>query len=379
MRLNPSRPVASLALVSVLLGSFTFPPTSFAKVYLYAINSDGDLIKYDSDGDQVAIVVPNVDLRYINRRNGDRDHFLPNRVLDVARGKIVSFINQEPNLALLDYRTHSVTELDVGLKGTESWLSHFVYLRQVAKFYIHWLRRQSLADPPEPVLTAVDLSGQILGTVPSPIALVRGASLPHPDGRTFYTLNQPYTLLRVDGENLAILERHDLTPFYGLGSIGQGVSDIQEGRVLLVEGEGRRQDLLDPSVLSTVDLVTRTASPRIVIGLGAADARLIPGGRTIVLQEAWKANTQAGAGRLHFYDVSTGNKLGMVSFRADEGAVPLGFHPDGRRLFLQAFNLDPSSGARHTNLVVVDVVNRTVFRERPFDRIGFAVDFVDEP
>jgi len=68
-----------------------------------------------------------------------------------------------------------------------------------------------------------------------------------------------------------------------------------------------------------------------------------------------------------------------VSFRADRGAILLGFHSDGWRLFIRARNRGASAGDLATNLVIVDVVGRTVVRERPFENIGFAVDFVEEP
>ncbi len=82
---------------------------------------------------------------------------------------------------------------------------------------------------------------------------------------------------------------------------------------------------------------------------------------------------------MHFYDVATGNKLGTVTFRADRGAGLLGFHPDGRRLFIRARNRGTTAGELLTNLVIVDVVARTVLKERSFEKIGFAGDFLDEP
>lgn len=379
MRRNSYQPLALVALLGMLLGSFAFPPSATAKVFLYAITLNGDLIKYDPDMDQATTVISNVDPRYINRRNADKDLGGPSRVLDVARGKIVSFINEDPGLVLLDLSSRRATEIDVGLRGTESWLENLVYLRKASRFYVFWLRRPTPTAQYEPVFTAVDLAGQVLGNEPSPIGLVRGSSIVNPDGRTFYALNQPNVLQRVDGQTLTVLENYQLGAFYRPEVLWKGIADVRNERALLSEIEGTRPDRLAPTTILTVDLATQTASARISTGLGSSSVRLLPGGRTIVLQEAWKSNAQAGTGRLHFYDVATGNKLGMVSFRADEGAVPLGFHPDGRRLFIRVWNADPTTGDRIPHLVIVDVVARTVVRDRPFPDIGLAVDFVDEP
>jgi hypothetical protein len=230
------------------------------------------------------------------------------------------------------------------------------------------------------MLTTVDFSGRVLGTAPSVVPYPLGTTAPHPDGRSFYIFDWPSVVLRLDAETLAVLERYDLSAFRGPAPIGvYGVGGIQGTRVLLGGREGNRSDLFDPRILFTVDLNTRTATPQIHTGLGASDVRLLPSGQTILLQEPRTATSIAGAGRLHFFDAATGNKLGALSFRADRGGTILGLHPDGRRLFIRTWNADPATGDRLPHLVIVDVVARTVVRDRPFPDIGFAVDFVDEP
>lgn len=336
MRARSSRRVPLVIALGLMWGCLALPTAAPAKVFFYAITLDGDLVKYDPDLDRIVQFRPGVGQRYINRRNEDTDGFAPTRIMDLRRGRIVTFFNEDPGVVLLDVATGRATELTMGPPGTVEELRHLVYPRQGPRFYVSWLRRMNPADPPEAVMTAVDLAGRILGTTPSVIAEFRGYSLPHQDGQTFYVLNEPNLVLRVDGETLSVRETHDLSAAYRSGTVRGWIADVRDGRALLAEAEGTRSDKLDPRIIFTVDLASRAASSRIVTGLGSSALRLIPGGRSALVQEARDPFEAAGAGRLHFYDVATGTKLGIVSFRADDGAALLGFHPDGRRLFIQA-------------------------------------------
>ncbi len=200
----------------ILLGwSLLLPTSALPKVFFYGIDEeDGTLIKYDPDADQIVEFKQGAGQGYINRRNTDPDDLGPTRVLDVARGRIVTFFNDDPGVVLLDLASGKATEIAVGPPATMDALRHIVYPRRSSRVYVFWVRRQTPADAPEAVLTAVDLTGRILGTTPSLVAMSRGHSLAHPDGRTFYVLNQPNLLLRVDGETLAVHETRpgDLSP-----------------------------------------------------------------------------------------------------------------------------------------------------------------------
>ncbi len=376
-------PYLAMALwVSLVAGEAASPACASAKVFFYAIaTEDGGLIKYDPDANLIVQVQPNLGQPYINYRNTDDDNFGPSRILDIARDRIVSITNVGPGVVLLNLRARTAREIDVQGPDLMDELRHLVYLRQGSRFYVFWIRRSSTnpTGPAEPVLAAVDLDGRVLATTPAPIADPLGFSQAHPDGRTFYVFNEPNEILRVDGETLAVRERHDVSAFYRPGAARRAVYEVRDGRALLLEWEGTRDDRLDPVTLFTVDLGARTASSRITTGLGEAYVRLVPGGRTIVLQEAFGPHSVTGAGTLHFYDVATGNKLGTVTFPAKEGAIPLAFHPDGRRLFIHVRGTDPATQEPAARLVIVDVVARSVLVDRPFEPIGMAVDFVDEP
>ncbi len=356
--------------------SLWFPAPATAKVFYYAITIEGELLKYDPDADRVVQLTPGIGQGYIHRRNVDESYGLaPDRVLDISRRRIVTQMSEVQGVVLLDMAAVTATKLALSPAGGVAQILQIVYPRKGSRFHVQWLRQPGQ----ENVLTSVDLTGRVVGTVSSMIADFRGGSLLYPDGRSFYVLNEPNTLLLVDGETLAVRETYDMSPFYRLGATGHGIADVRDGRVLLSEGAGTRNDLLDPRTVFTVDLSTRVAFPRIDTGLGASTVRLMPGGRTILLQEAQSPSEVAGAGRLHFYDVTSGNKLGTVTFSADRGAILLGIHPDGRRLFFQARVRDVSTGSLQTRLVIVDWETRTVLRDRPFLETGFAVDFVDEP
>jgi hypothetical protein len=304
------------------------------------------------------------------------------RVLDMTRQKLVIVNPRMPGeVVLLDLRQRTATKITVHAPDSPSEIREIVYPRKASRFYVHWVRKQQEADPGEFLFTAIDHTGRVLGTFPAPLDEL-SRPIFHPDGRNFYAfrvLSRAVPL--IDGETLATLGTYDLTPLKRPGRLGPGIPDIRGGRILVGQGAGTRNDRLDPVSLFTLDLSFNptSATPKIDTGIGLRRALLTPSGQTIIAQEARDATSASGAGRLHFFDVATGNKLGVVTFPARLGAVVLGFHPDGRRLFINTWNLDPGRRDPITNLVILDVTSRTVLKDREIEDMTLVHDFADEP
>jgi hypothetical protein len=200
----------------------------------------------------------------------------------------------------------------------------------------------------------------------------------HPNGRDFYVADPGREVVLYHGDTLAVLGRYDLTPLVRPEFRGPALFDARDGRVLLANIPVADMSDRRPSTVFTTDLAfsPQSASPRIATGLREHVQSLVDGGRTVLLQEARPSG--GGIGRLHFFDVATGAKLGVVDLNTTTRADLLGLHPDGRRLFIRTFTVDPTVRDLDVRLVIVDVISRTVLRDRPFEDIGFASDFVDE-
>jgi len=369
-----------LVLLASLLIFFMTTAPAAARLYFYVFNEDGDLLKYDPETDAIAQQLKNAAHSYIQRSDSDDVHFRK-RVLDMNRHKLV-LVN--PRLAgeivLIDLQQGTATKTMIHSPDSYSEILRIVYPRRASRFYVHWLRKQQQSARDEILFTAIDLTGQILGTNIAPLDKYTPPIF-YPDGRHFGAQRafSPLVTL-IDGETLVALSAYDLTPLRPPGVLGSGVPDIRGGRVLVGQGAGLRNDPLDPVSLFTLDLnfAPASATPRISTGIGIAVALLTPDGRTIIAQEARDATSAGGLGRLHFFDVATGLRLGATSFPAELGAFILSYHPDGRRLFINARNLD-SEHEVVTNLVVVDVISRTVVRNREIEGMTLVHDFVDEP
>ncbi len=377
---GPARRVATL-LAALAVAGLT-PAAAQAKVSFYTLMFDGTLIKYDPETDRVSLT-PGAGRGFINPRFEDAGGLdRQTRILDMARKRIVTDTTSVEGGVLIDLTAGRAVELVLGPADSVEQIEQFIYPRKASRFYVQWIRAGTSSAPLDVVWTAVGLDGKVLGSGPS---MLRSRAWPvyHPDGRQFYVYDGDHLTKLVDGETLNVVATYDMVPVRRPGTTGPGLNDVRDGRALLVEGEqtpgsGKRYTLF------TTDLTFSAQSASVRIATGLEDihrAYLLPGGRAVVVQEPRTPTVAEGAGRLHFYDVATGTKLGVVEFPAPSGAELLGFHPDGRRLFIRMQEVVKAGDTftTKTRLVIVDVTTRTVLRTRPFDAIGVAADFVDEP
>ncbi len=356
------------------------PSVAAAKVYFYTLTRHGDLVKYDPETDRLELK-GNPGKGYITPRLEDSTDEQQTRILDMARLRLATIDPDDGQPVLINLQTKAVTQIPLGTPGTVESVEQFIYPRRASRFYVHWVRRSGPTALRESLLTAVGLDGQVLGTSPAPIGRL-GWPVYHPNGRDFYVMDfGARRVALVNGETLGVVTTHDLTPLVSPDLRGPGIIDIRDGKVLLAGTPLSDTSERRPWTVFTTDLTfnPQTASPRIATGLSQQVLLLLPGAQVVLLQETLVPPESSGAGRLHFFNVASGTKLGLVEFPAPQGANLLGFHPDGRRLFIPAFDFDAVTSALRHRLIIVDVVTRTVVRNRVFERIGVAVDFVDEP
>lgn len=377
------RPIAQarpflVYLLAGVIGTCAVPTVVSAKVYFYALTRDGDLVKYDPDTDRLELK-GNPGQGYITARLEDSSDEQQTRILDMPRFRLATIDPDDGQPVLINLQTKAVTQIPLGAPGTVESVEQFIYPRRASRFYVHWVRRSGPTAPRESLLTAVGLDGQVLGTSPSPIGRLDWPVY-HSNGRDFYTFEGGRATL-YNGETLGIVGTYDLTPLATPGLRGPGISDVRDSKVLLSGTPVTDTSERRPWAVFTTDLTfnPQTTSPRISTGLSQHELRLLPGAQAVLLQETLVPPESSGAGRLHFFDIASGTKLGLVEFRAPQGANLLGFHPDGRRLFIRSFDFDARTSALQHHLIIVDVVTRTVVRNRLFEKIGVAVDFVDEP
>ncbi len=381
--LGPARRIVAFLMAVVMAG--LLPAAAQAKVYFYTLTFDGTLVKYDPDTDRVELK-GNVGRGYITENLGDSRGRAQTRVLDLVRQRLATVHADRTgaHVVLLNLQTRTATTIPLAPGLHVDDVQHLIYPRKASRFYVRWFPKRTSPQPRTAMLTSVTLDGQVLANGPSPL---EGLQPPvyHPNGRDFYVTKPKKQATLYHGDTLAVLGTYDLTALAKPGLRGPGLWEVQEGRALVSFAPAG--DLSDqaPETLLTTDLTFSplSASPVIATGLSAHDVRLVNGGRTVLLHETSVPRSDTGSGRLHFFDVATGAKLGVVALPVD-GADVLGVHPDGRRLFLRAFTFadaaERDEGPKpQVHLVVVDLLSRTIIRNRPFEEIGFASDFVDEP
>ncbi len=379
--LGPARRV--VAFLMALAAAGLLPAAAHAKVYVYTLTFDGTLVKYDPDTDRVELK-GDVGRGYITE--GDSPGSAQTRVLDITRQRLATVHADATGahvvLLNLQARTATTIPLAPGLHVDD--IEHLIYPRKASRFYVRWFSKPTASQPSVPMLTTVGLDGQVLASGPSPL---EGLQPPvyHPNGRDFYVTKPMEQATLYHGDTLAMLGTFDLAALAKPGLRGPGLRDVQGGRALVSFAPAGDLGEQPPRTVFTTDLTFSplSASPTIATGLAAQDLRLVNGGQTVLLQEQQVPRTDSGSGRLHFFEVATGAKLGVVTFSVS-GADLLSVHPDGRRLFLRAFTFDHTANVdqgltAQFRLVIVDLVSRTIIRNRPFEEIGVASDFVDEP
>ncbi len=382
-RRRPRSRSGLVALVGgAIVAALSLAAPARAKVFVYTLTTDGTLVKYDPETDRVTLT-PGAGRGHINPRLEDAGGLeTQTRILDMARKRIVTDTLSVEGGILIDLAAGRAVELVLGPPHSVKQIEQFIYPRKASRFYVQWIRVGPSSAPLDVVWTAVGLDGKVLGSGPS---MLRSLMWPvyHPDGRQFYVDDGDHLMKLVDGETLNVVATYDMVPVRRPSATVPAVVDVRDGRALLVESE-KTPSGSERVLLFTTDLTFSAQSASVRIATGLEDihrAYVLPGGRAVIVQEPRTPTVAEGAGRLHVYDVASGTKLGVIEFPAPSGAELLGFHPDGRRLFIRMQEVVKvgDTFTTKTRLVIVDVTTRAVLRTRPFEAIGVAADFVDEP
>lgn len=130
-----------------------------------------------------------------------------------------------------------------------------------------------------------------------------------------------------DSQTLSVLNTIDLSNIYAKNLWGKGIIDIKNGIVLL--GENNKLQKTDKNNMSFLayKIADSSTSPRVITGMDDKMILLTPDSNKVIFNEA-KAITSSpdqkapkkgasATGRLHIYDVKTGNKLGLIFVLSD--------------------------------------------------------------
>lgn len=166
----------------------------------------------------------------------------------------------------------------------------------------------------------------------------------------------------IDSTTFQVLESRDLIQIKKPNIFSTGIKNFGSGKILIFENLQAAKGLSRKLDLYVYDIETQAVSPKIATGL-QGDATLTAGGTRIIFDEnqdiRGKENTLRGfksLGRIHIYDVATGNKIAFISFQPKGKGKIRGIRPDGSKLYYQS-----EGDTKDTSLItIIDINNRSV-------------------
>jgi hypothetical protein len=194
-------------------------------------------------------------------------------------------------------------------------------------------------------------------------------------------VESPESNLRVySAPSLSLISSVDLSAKYKSGVWGKGIQDIKSGIVLL--GENNKLQDADNNSISflTYNIASSTTTTRVFTGMSYKDYLLTPDGKKVVFSEELGAalvhdkapvKGYTATGRLHIYDVTTGNKAGMVALSPGFGEKILGIRPQSDKLYYLKYTTDENA----ITLSVVDLLTSKVLKEISVPNLNFMVFF----
>ena len=166
----------------------------------------------------------------------------------------------------------------------------------------------------------------------------------------------------IDSTTFKVLASKDLTQLWRKDVFRARVENFEKGKLLISENLKTEINLPDKLDFYVYDIETGGTSPKISTGL-QGNLVLTPDGTKIIFDENQDIReTIAGEsrfigfkslGRLHIYDVATGNKIKTISFNAKETGKVIGIRPAGDRLYYQSKGLTEDT----YNITVINIKN----------------------
>ena len=299
-----------------------------AKTLAYLFNGEGEVLTFDTDTDTITVTRPLPNIGPFMQIAGNIVASPADNLLFIVEGA------RRFGVRVFEFRSLCYRG-DLGLGTTH--LPDVLVPPTGSHFFVKWAVPS--AGGAEVVTRFDKATLKNLGNLPQ----VPGFLGPRedrklafsPDGARLYAYNgdPPLRVEAYNPQNLQVTGTYDVSPLVASGILGAGVDDIQADRALV--GENSAQKYGDPPLLSffTLNLLNQTPTPRITTGL-YGQKYLTPRGDKILFNEArWGGMGGQSVGRLHVYDVATGAKLGLISFRAYADGEVAGIRPQGDKVY----------------------------------------------
>lgn len=208
-----------------------------------------------------------------------------------------------------------------------------------------------------------------------------------PDGKKIYSIiggdNAKVDI--IDSSSFQRLESHDLTKIWRNepAVFSSGIESFGYGKILFYENVKDSEDLPNKLDLSVYNITTKAVSPRISTKL-QGNAILSTDGTKIVFDENEYIREMIegknrimgfkSVGRLHIYEVSTGNKLGTIPFTVKGSGKVLGIRPAGDRLYYES----EGDTAETSKITVINIKTYSVVTSFPLPFKVLSTVFVEE-
>jgi len=188
-----------------------------------------------------------------------------------------------------------------------------------------------------------------------------------------------------DSSSFERLESRDLTQIWRPEPevFSSGIESFGNGRILFYENVKVSKDLPDKLDLGVYNITNKAISPRISTGL-QGDAILSTTGTKIVFDENEDIIKMFGnerqimgfksLGRLHIYEVSTGNQLGSISFSVKGSGKIRGIRPDGDKLYYES----EGEAAETSKITVINIKTYSVVTSFPLPFKVLSTFFFEE-
>ncbi len=373
----------SLGGALLCLALSTLPIRGEAAARAWLINADGDALKLDLS--QGAIV---------GTGTLPLDRFgIPNMWLDAVRGNLfVPYGRQAPSpVGVVDLKTLSLKgDLDFTVDDPPPTAGHeailaFVFPPSGREFYVRWWNPAGAGGAGAFEVATVDTPTlrKTAGQVTSP-ALADRLML-DAAGRRLYsmTLDLPARVDVFDVPSFSLTSTIDLQSFLSPAAFGRSIHDFALGKILINENEKALRTDPNRFTLFVLDVASGRITPKIRTGF-SGNARLLPRTNRMLFDEvsvltpgavmALSGRDFVHPGKLHVYDISTGNRLATVTIADVQMSAILGVNSAEDTAYYYA----SSGGPGGAKLSIISLTSYSVVKELPLSPHEWRMFFFDE-
>lgn len=365
--------VSPMVIASVFVGA---APT-YAKTYAYLFQANGNVLKLDTETDTVVGQKRLTNVSIYRRGHVSIKAEPVANVLFVAYGEDGG-VSQ---ISVFDLKTLAFKR-DLGIVSHEEPV--VVAPPTGAVFFVRWTNRDPKTGALVSLMSRFDKTSLArLGDVADfPFDALGEVNNFSPDGLRLYSssLSDFEKVAIFDTQTLRLVSTFDAAPLFSADAQDRWIAEVAGWRALLMESAATGPAGAEAVSMFTVRLDDRAQSARIATGMQGV-ALLTPNGGRIVFEEkktvrdpASSEEETVSAGRLHVYDVSSGNKVSEVTVPLrGHGGFVRDVRPQGDKVYFLVNDPDPN----RQFLTSVSLVTFAVLKETAIPDIGQMV-FFDE-